>query len=279
MPAGDSARLERLYGAHSAAARRGQQRYFVNRTSELDFLDLNTSRPLFASARMRRAVAYARRPARARGGRRQLRVRHGSRRDGPAARRARATATTTCTRSFPTSPRHDGSPAAATTTPSSTAGSTAAAWPGPRIAQIVKNNLAAIGIDVHVHCMPGGEMFPRIFRRKEPWDIFIDGYGSDYDDPGDYINALAVDDAFNFSHYHGPALSRTNPRRLTPLRRPARPGLRPDRPRARPGHRAGSSSTATASQQDLFSARIGCQLYQPVEGMDLGALCIRASSR
>ena len=27
--------------------------------------------------------------------------------------------------------------------------------------------------------------------------------------------------------------------------------------------------------QDLFSARTGCQLYQPLEGMDLGALCIR----
>ena len=27
--------------------------------------------------------------------------------------------------------------------------------------------------------------------------------------------------------------------------------------------------------QDFFSARIGCQVYQPVYGMDLAALCIR----
>jgi hypothetical protein len=32
---------------------------------------------------------------------------------------------------------------------------------------------------------------------------------------------------------------------------------------------------ANVIQQDFFSARIGCQLYQPMVGMDLGALCIR----
>jgi hypothetical protein len=30
-----------------------------------------------------------------------------------------------------------------------------------------------------------------------------------------------------------------------------------------------------AINQNFFSARIGCQLYQPVEGIDLAALCIR----
>src|SRR5262249_61192916 len=59
IPAGESGRLERLYGAHSAAARRGQQHYFVNRSLGVDFLDVNTRRPLFASARMRRAASYA----------------------------------------------------------------------------------------------------------------------------------------------------------------------------------------------------------------------------
>jgi hypothetical protein len=27
--------------------------------------------------------------------------------------------------------------------------------------------------------------------------------------------------------------------------------------------------------RNFFSARIGCQLYQPVYGTDLGALCVR----
>ena len=29
------------------------------------------------------------------------------------------------------------------------------------------------------------------------------------------------------------------------------------------------------TSHDFFSARIGCQVYQPVYGIDLGALCIR----
>jgi hypothetical protein len=34
---------------------------------------------------------------------------------------------------------------------------------------------------------------------------------------------------------------------------------------------------ANESEHDFFSARIGCQLYAPIAGMDLGSLCIRSS--
>jgi ABC-type transport system substrate-binding protein len=277
VPAGDSARLERLYGARSAAAKRGRQRYFVNGTPELDFLDLNTSRPLFASARMRRAVAYA-------VDRRALAAAGGSFGFGTAPAEMglppgvpgyrddhvyRLVPDLAKARRLAGGGRHDaelycgldgGGP-----------------WPGPRVAQIVKNDLAAIRIDVHIHCMPGSEVFPRVFRRKEPWDIFLDSYGSDYDDPGDYINGLAVDNAFNFSHYHSPALSRRirAASRLSGVSR-AQAYARIDLGLVRDivPHVFYGNGLA----QNLFSARIGCQLYQPVEGMDLGALCIRAPS-
>ena len=52
-------RLEQRYGPASAAARTGHQRYFVNPALDLEYFVLNTARPLFASARMRRAVNYA----------------------------------------------------------------------------------------------------------------------------------------------------------------------------------------------------------------------------
>jgi hypothetical protein len=32
---------------------------------------------------------------------------------------------------------------------------------------------------------------------------------------------------------------------------------------------------STETSQDFFSARTGCQVYQPVYGIDLGALCLR----
>jgi hypothetical protein len=36
---------------------------------------------------------------------------------------------------------------------------------------------------------------------------------------------------------------------------------------------------ATSTSADLFSARVGCQIYQPVYGMDIAALCLRRSSQ
>jgi len=33
---------------------------------------------------------------------------------------------------------------------------------------------------------------------------------------------------------------------------------------------------ANEDAHDFFSSRVGCQLYQPLAGMDLGALCIRS---
>jgi hypothetical protein len=38
---------------------------------------------------------------------------------------------------------------------------------------------------------------------------------------------------------------------------------------------APAAAFATDASRDFFSARIGCQLYQPVYGIDLAALCIR----
>ena len=131
VPAGESARLERIYGAHSPAARRGRQRYFANSTLSVDNLDLNTRRPLFASASMRRAASYAvdRRALAATGGSFTTAAAPAQMSLPPA---CRATATPTSTRSSPTSPAHDASPAAATTKPSSTASSRAAARRQPR---------------------------------------------------------------------------------------------------------------------------------------------------
>src|SRR5207244_1703695 len=55
LPNEDDARLAARYGPASAAARAGRQRYFVNPMLALGFAALNTTRPLFANARMRRA--------------------------------------------------------------------------------------------------------------------------------------------------------------------------------------------------------------------------------
>ena len=270
VPAPESARLERLYGAHSASARRGRQRYFVNRTPSVDYLDLNTSRPLFASARMRRAASYAvdRNALAATGG-------------------SFSTAATPAQMSLP--PGMPGYrdvhvyplvPDLASARRLAGSGHHDAELycvlegGGPQAAQIIKNNLAAIGIDVHIHCMPGDQPWTRLMHTNEPWDIFIDGYGSNYNDPGEFINGIATNNEFNFSHYHDPRLSRAihTASRLSGIPR-AQAYAKIDLALTR--DTVPSINFANVIQQDFFSARIGCQLYQPMVGMDLAALCIR----
>jgi len=147
----------------------------------------------------------------------------------------------------------------------------------PLAAQIIKNDLAAIGIDVHVHRMPGDEMYTRLSRRNEPWDIAIVSYGSTYDDPGEFINGLATDDDFNFTHYHDPGLSRRirAASRLSGSRR-AQAYAKIDLALTR--DTVPWINFANPTDQAFFSARIGCQLYQPMVGMDLAALCIRTAA-
>jgi YVTN family beta-propeller protein len=273
LPAGASARLERLYGPHSAAAEHGEQRYFVNRTLEVDHLDLNTRRPLFASARMRRAVSYAidRSALAATGGTfstaaapAQMKIPPGM----PGYRDHHVyplVPDLASARRLAGSGHHDAELYCILEGGS------------PRAAQIIKNNLAAIGIDVQVHCMPGDEMYTRLFRPDEPWDIAIDGYGATYNDPGEFLNGIATDNEFNFTHYHDPKLSR----RIRAASRLS--GI----PRAQAYAKIDLMLTrdtvpwinfANETAQAFFSARIGCQLYQPVSGMDLGALCIRTAA-
>jgi ABC-type transport system substrate-binding protein len=52
-------RLVAQYGAGSLRAKAGSQQFFSNALPGVFYLVLNTSRPLFADARMRRAVSYA----------------------------------------------------------------------------------------------------------------------------------------------------------------------------------------------------------------------------
>ena len=270
VPAGESARLERLYGAHSAAARRARQRYFVNRTLAVDSLYLNTGRPLLASARMRRAVSYAvdRSALAATGGSfstaaapAQMSLPPGM----PGYRDAHLyplVSDPAIARRLAGGGHHDAELYCVLEGGS------------PRAAQIIKNNLAAIGIEVHVHCMPGDAFYTRIFRQNEPWDIAIASYGASYNDPGEFINGLATDNAFNVTHYHDPRLSRAirAASRLSGILR-AQAYAKIDLALTR--DIVPWINFANPISQDFFSARLGCQLYQPVVGIDLAALCIR----
>ena len=56
-------------------------------------------------------------------------------------------------------------------------------------AQIVKQNLAKIGLDVEVKGIPPAGYFNRI-ARDEPFDIAFYGWVADYLDPFTFVNVL-----------------------------------------------------------------------------------------
>jgi ABC-type transport system substrate-binding protein len=145
--------------------------------------------------------------------------------------------------------------------------------PCDRLAQIVKTNLGAIGIDVATRAFPFLELFRRVELSGEPFDLaFPYGWFADYPDPANFLVSGA-----------GPGLSL--PFDDPAYQRKARAASRlsgPDRYRAygtldadTARHAAPWAAVGKPLSRDFFSARIGCQVYQPVYGMNLAGLCIR----
>ncbi|MGZ4224465.1 MAG: BTAD domain-containing putative transcriptional regulator [Solirubrobacteraceae bacterium] len=264
------ARLDRLYGQHSPAARAGRQQYFINRTLALQYLLLNSRRPLFASTRMRQAVNLAiDRSALAKTAGpdysglptdQYLPTGMPGFRDAdiyplgrPNAARARRLA----------GPRHRHAVMYTCNLPACL-----------NLAAIVRSNLGAIGIDVEVKSFSIFPMFRREFTKGEPFDIGWYGYSVDYPDPSDFIDLpfTGSDAAFP-----GTGAERYAPRIAAASRLARQQRLHAygqlDIDLAR--HAAPAVAFANLTAEDFFSATTGCQVFQPIYGMDLGALCRR----
>jgi len=273
LPREAGPRLESAYGPGSNAARAGHQQYFISEALGARYLHMNMSRSLFSHARLRRAVNYAiDRPALVAQGRRFAEVNpfnagtptddylppaSGGAADldlypvnGPAVRRAKRTAGRVHATAIMYTPNLS---------------------PWREEAQIIRRDLRSLGIDVQVKEFPIGDFFSRLSRRGEPFDLAVSGY-SFLPDPVDTLTAVIG--PTSFSHFDDPAFSRkleavaklSGAKRL---RDASRLALELDR------DIAPAAAIATTASRDFFSARIGCQVYQPVWGMDLAALCLR----
>jgi ABC-type transport system substrate-binding protein len=275
LPRNAGLRLESAYPPANEAAK---AKYFVSEALGARILHMNTSRPLFSDVRLRRAVNYAiDRRALASQGRRAAEINPfnaGAPTDdyippsaagatdfhlypltGPDLRRARRIA-------------GDVQATAIMYTPNVS--------PWREEAQIVRRNLKPLGIDVEVKEFPIGDFFNRVTRRGEPFDLAVSGYWF----PPDPVQILSylfdvppgLPD--NISHYHDATLVRrlklaakvSGPERY---REAARLALHLQR------DLVPAAAFATTASRDFFSARVGCQVYQPVWGMDIAALCLR----
>jgi ABC-type oligopeptide transport system substrate-binding subunit len=269
----ETARLRARYGAARGPA---HQRFFENPAPAVAYFVLNTARPLFANARLRRAVNFAiDRKALA-----AFQGPHGPVRptdqylppDIPGYRDARI---------YPL-----GGP--------DLARATRLAGPGRRHAtliacnvaaclqwaRIVRANLAKIGIDVHIEELSFAQMFERERDADANWDIGFLPWIADYLDPSQFLNPLLrtatrpSETGSKFAHFDDPVYNRrldAAARLSGTARYEAYAGLDADLA----GKAAPMIAFGVPLNRDLFSARIGCQIYQPVYGMDLAALCIK----
>ncbi len=271
LPATQLTSLATRYGPGSPAARAGKQRYFVNPLFGFVYLALNTSRPLFANADLRKAVNYA------------------------LDRRAIA--------SEPSAQPTDqylvpGVPGFRDThvyplVPDLAQAKRLARGHGGRavlyagvessdreLAQLIKAELAPIGIDVQIKSFPGFAVGHLTARRGEPFDMALVSWYVAYPDPSNILNYLFDGSSIratansNTSYFDDPAYNRrlaAAARLSGPQRYAAYQALEADLLR----NAAPAAALFNFAESELFSARIGCQVYQPVYQIDLAALCLK----
>jgi peptide/nickel transport system substrate-binding protein len=142
-------------------------------------------------------------------------------------------------------------------------------------AQIVKENLARIGLEVEIKGIAPGGYFPRLLAPGEPFDIAFRPFSADYLEPYTFINLLYDGrfigstniGRFNSLTYNarmrraarlqGDARLRAYARLDVQLSREAAPGVPSDLPR----------------EATLVSRRLGCLVLRP--DLDLTAVCLK----
>jgi ABC-type oligopeptide transport system substrate-binding subunit len=62
--------------------------------------------------------------------------------------------------------------------------------PALRIADVVRFNLAQIGLTAEIQAFEPAVLLERLARRDEPWDIALTGWIADYVDPGSFLEAF-----------------------------------------------------------------------------------------
>jgi ABC-type oligopeptide transport system substrate-binding subunit len=270
---GLASELAARYGPGSPAAKHGKQQYFVNPWFALDYFVLNTRRPLFSDAPLRRAVSYAvdRRalatlgspfvPIAARPTDHYLPpeipgfLDHDSHPVTPDPVRARALA------------RGGGRTAVLYTCD---------LYPCAQQAQVLKTDLAAIGLRLQIDAFTVGAMAARESRPGAGFDIGFGDWIPDYPDPGVVLGPLLTTGA-GLPSFADPAYQRrlAQTAQLTgPTRYLTYGKLDLDLAR----NAAPLIAYGNSGSPDFFSARIGCQTYG-VYSVDLAALCIKPASR
>jgi peptide/nickel transport system substrate-binding protein len=280
LSSADYAALDAAYGPGSPAAQAGHQQFFVNPQLGTRYVVFNVARPLFASVELRKAVNFAL--------------------DRPAMVNALGAFGHTPTDQIlpPGMPGFldqnlyplggpDLAKAQALATASGQVPATAVLYapdrpPAHLVAQVVKDDLAAIEIDVQPQFFPPPEFFARLATSGEPWDLAQRGWNADYADPWDFIdillhgkNAPGAGGSDNNSGSFDDATFNQRMDDASALQPPARYDAYASLDRDLMADAAPWAPWGNINSRDFFSERIGCHAFNPLFGMDLAALCLR----
>ena len=200
------------------------------RSSGFDFLALNTHRPLFRDARLRQAVNYAidRRALARLGDAFSYPLRPTDHYLPPGVPGFRDVSIYPFTPDLAKARRLAGGKRRTAVL------YTCNLSPCDQQAQIVKTDLATIGIEVQVKTFPLDALFTRVGTKGEPFDLAWGGWVADYPDPDNFLNLLLEG---GHPDLRRPGLQAQARRRGAALRPGALPRLRQARRRPRPQRR------------------------------------------
>ena len=272
FPVRQSKSLESRYGSGSEPAEEGAQRYFVTPQLGVYYLLVNTGRPVFSDLDVRRATATAL-------DRRALaRVPFGENGRGrptdqllpPGLPGYRDEQLYPLGRPEPARARRIAGPLDERVVLYVCNLPTCA-----QFGEIVRSNLARIGLTVDVRQFGITELFERIQRPGEPFDLAQSNYFVDYPDPFNFLDfqfrsgvvfakPLFDDPAYEArldaaAQLEGEARYDAYAKLDHDLSAAAFPGI----------------PYASALTENFFSERIGCQVIQPIYGIDYARLCVR----
>ncbi len=147
------------------------------------------------------------------------------------------------------------------------------------MASLIRDELAAIGINVDIQAFPREEQIRRESTLGEPFDMTIEGWLDDYLDPFDTLNIFLDGSTIgptgntDISYFDDPATN-AQLQAAEQLTGPARFTAYGDLDVNLVRNEAPLVAIGAFNSRDFFSSRIGCQTYVPIFGMDLAALCI-----
>jgi ABC-type oligopeptide transport system substrate-binding subunit len=148
------------------------------------------------------------------------------------------------------------------------------------IPQIVKFNLAKIGIDVEPRHLASGPLAALGGTRGEPFELFLSGWQADYPDPNSFMNVLLDGTTIresnntNVSYFDVGAVNRR-------LHAAARLSGAPRYDayaaldREITTRYAPWAVLSNPNSRDFVSARVGCYRYHPSFGLNLVTVCLR----